>query len=66
MVTTTPSFQDEVQHIGGTMGTVIATYKIDDIDYLDVRIGEHILWKTLAKKWEVIRTLEEIEGISDD
>jgi len=68
IIVTTPNFQDEVKHkIAGVMGTVIATYMKDDSLYFDVRSAdeERIYYKTPAVNWEVVRTQEEIEGVTD-
>ena len=65
MITAAPDFQDEVKHKGGTIGTVIATYTLRGVPYLDVRADDRIYYKTPAANWTVIRTREEIEGIPE-
>lgn len=62
-----PDFQDYVKHVRNTMaGTVIAKYPVNGVQHLDVRgIDDRIYYQTPAKNWEVIRTLEEFEGIID-
>lgn len=63
MIKAAPDFQDEVVHTGGTIGTVIATYTLEGVPYLDVRgLEDRIYYKTLASNWTVIRMREEIEG----
>lgn len=58
-------FQDEVKHItGDAVGTVIAMYTIDNIEYIDVRIsdytlGKGIYYKTPKANWETTVPVDE-------
>lgn len=62
-----PAYQDEVKHKNGeAVGTVIAVFKTDKSNMLDVRLSdERILYSTPAENWMVTRTREQIEGDSD-
>jgi hypothetical protein len=55
-----PDFMDEVSNIiSGVSGTVVATYNISGVDYIDVRVGERMYYKMVRSNWKVIKKYEE-------
>lgn len=55
-----PEYQDEVVHVYGEVtGTVIATYTIDNVLYLDVRSDDRIYYKTPAENWQTTIPVDE-------
>lgn len=55
-----PEFQDEVRHVSGeAVGVVIAKYTLNDIEFLDVRTDEKIIYETPNANWETIVPVDE-------
>lgn len=57
----TPDFMDIVKHkFNDVSGTVIATYTINSIPYLDVRSEDdsRVYWQTPTANWDVIIAYE--------
>jgi hypothetical protein len=54
-----PEYQDQVVHVTGIEGTVIATYEIAGVKYVDVRVDDHIYEKTPEANWRTVVAVDE-------